>query len=323
MIRYAARHSMVYFFACFLKMVINDWMEGEGNEMYIDGVFSGGGVKGIALAGAYEALEEKGFRFKRLAGTSAGAIIAAFIASGYTSKEIHALIEEVDGEKLLDQRYSFLPLKMLQWVSIYWRLGLYKGDTIEKWIADLLRAKGIRVFGDLQKGSLRLIASDLTNGTMIVLPDDLVRYGLNPDMFPVARAVRMSCSIPYFFEPIKLKTDTDTATVVDGGVLSNFPIWLFSKERKRPVIGVTLAPRERERPRKNIRNAFELFGALFETMKDAHDARHIASRYEQNIIFLPVDDVMATDFHLTQQKKLALIELGKRQTELFLKQWTY
>lgn len=88
-------------------------------------------------------------------------------------------------------------------------------------------------------------------------------------------------------------------------------------------IGVTLAPRERERPKKNIRNAFELFGALFETMKDAHDARHIASRYEQNIIFLPVDDVMATDFHLTQQKKLALIELGKRRTELFLKQWTY
>lgn len=218
--------------------------------MYIDGVFSGGGVKGVALAGAYEALEEKGFRFARLAGTSAGAVIAAFIASGYSSKEIHALIEEVDGERLLDQRYSFLPLKMLQWVSIYWRLGLFKGDTLEKWIADLLRAKGVRVFGDLKKGSLRLIASDLTNGTMIVLPDDLVRYGLNPDMFPVARAVRMSCSIPYFFEPIKLKTDTGTATVVDGGVLSNFPIWLFSKERKRPVIGVTLAPNERERPKK-------------------------------------------------------------------------
>ncbi|PLS04980.1 patatin-like phospholipase family protein [Bacillus sp. FSL K6-1012] len=291
--------------------------------MYIDGVFSGGGVKGVALAGAYEALEEKGFRFARLAGTSAGAVIAAFIASGYSSKEIHALIEEVDGERLLDQRYSFLPLKMLQWVSIYWRLGLFKGDTLEKWIADLLRARGVRVFGDLKKGSLRLIASDLTNGTMIVLPDDLVRYGLNPDMFPVARAVRMSCSIPYFFEPIKLKTDTGTATVVDGGVLSNFPIWLFSKERKRPVIGVTLAPNERERPKKNIGNAFELFGALFETMKDAHDARHIASRYEQNIIFLPVDNVMATEFHLTQQKKLALIELGKSRTEQFLKQWTY
>ncbi|MBT2574458.1 patatin-like phospholipase family protein [Bacillus sp. ISL-51] len=291
--------------------------------MHIDGVFSGGGIKGVALAGAYEALEEQGFRFERLAGTSAGAIIAAFIAAGCTSREIHTIIDEVEEKQLLDQRFSFLPLKLLQWVSIYWRLGLYKGDTLEKWIAEKLKAKGIIVFGDLKKGSLRLIASDLTNGTMIVLPDDLPRYGLNPEMFPVARAVRMSCSIPYFFEPIKLKTDKGTSTVVDGGVLSNFPIWLFSKERKRPVIGISLSPHAKERPKKSIRNAFELFGALFETMKDAHDARHIATRYEQNIIFIPVEHVMATEFHLTEQKKLALIELGKSRTEQFLKQWTY
>ncbi|KXZ18529.1 patatin-like phospholipase family protein [Bacillus nakamurai] len=291
--------------------------------MHIDGVFSGGGIKGVALAGAYEALEEQGFRFERLAGTSAGAIIAAFIAAGYTSREIHSIIDEVEEKQLLDQRFSFLPLKLLQWVSIYWRLGLYKGDTLEKWIADKLKAKGIIMFGDLKKGSLRLIASDLTNGTMIVLPDDLPNYGLNPEMFPVARAVRMSCSIPYFFEPIKLKSDKGTSTVVDGGVLSNFPIWLFSKERKRPVIGISLSPRAKERPKNSIRNAFELFGALFETMKDAHDARHIATRYEQNIIFIPVEHVMATEFHLTEQKKLALIELGKSRTEQFLKQWTY
>ncbi|WBY44382.1 patatin-like phospholipase family protein [Bacillus velezensis] len=291
--------------------------------MQIDGVFSGGGIKGVALAGAYEALEEKGFRFERLAGTSAGAIIAAFIAAGYTSREVHSIIDEVDGRQLLDQRYSFLPLKILRWVSIYWRLGLYRGDMLEKWIADKLKAKGIIAFGDLKKGSLRLIASDLTNGTIIVLPDDLPRYGLNPEMFPVARAVRMSCSIPYFFEPIKLKTEKGTSTVVDGGVLSNFPIWLYSKERKRPVIGISLSPNEKERPKKSIRNAFELFGALFETMKDAHDARHIATKYEQNIIFIPVEHVMATEFHLTPQKKLALIELGKSRTEQFLKQWSY
>ncbi|MCY7955847.1 patatin-like phospholipase family protein, partial [Bacillus licheniformis] len=44
-----------------------------------------GGMKGVALVGAYEALEKRGFRFKRLAGTSAGSIIASFIAAGYTS----------------------------------------------------------------------------------------------------------------------------------------------------------------------------------------------------------------------------------------------
>ncbi|MFN2745373.1 MULTISPECIES: patatin-like phospholipase family protein [Bacillus] len=291
--------------------------------MYIDGVFSGGGMKGIALAGAYETLEKRGFRFKRLAGTSAGSIIASFIAAGYTSQEIRRMLEELNEGDLLDPRFSFLPLKLLQWVSIYWRLGLYKGDKLENWISAKLKEKGISVFGDFEKGKLKVIASDLTNGKMLVLPDDLHRYGLNPDRFSVARAVRMSCSIPYFFEPVKLKSSAGISTVVDGGVLSNFPIWLFTAEKKRPVLGVTLMPNEKERPKKTINNAFELFGALFETMKEAHDARHISTKHERNVIFLPVEEVLSTEFALSAEKKLALIELGKKRTELFLKQWTY
>lgn len=84
-----------------------------------------------------------------------------------------------------------------------------------------------------------------------------------------------------------------------------------------------LSPREEERPRNNIRNAIEMYGALFETMNEAHDARHIASRHEKNIIFLPVESILTTEFDLTEQKKLALIELGRSRTELFLKKWTY
>lgn len=167
--------------------------------MYIDGVFSGGGMKGIALAGAYEALEERGFRFKRLAGTSAGSIIAAFIAAGYTSKEIRRMLEELNERELLDPRFAFLPLKILQWASIYWRLGLYKGEKLENWVSEKLKEKGISVFGDFEQGKLKLIASDLTNGKMLVLPDDLTRYGLNPGRFSVARAVRMSRKDSLFF----------------------------------------------------------------------------------------------------------------------------
>ncbi|MCY8021141.1 patatin-like phospholipase family protein [Bacillus licheniformis] len=291
--------------------------------MYIDGVFSGGGMKGVALVGAYEALEKRGFRFKRLAGTSAGSIIASFIAAGYTSAEIRQMMEELNESELLDPRFSLLPLKLLQWASIYWRLGLYKGDKLENWISEKLKAKGISVFGDLEQGKLKLIASDLSNGKMLVLPDDLNRYGLNPGRFSVARAVRMSCSIPYFFEPVKLKSPLGISVVVDGGVLSNFPMWLFTTEKKRPVLGITLMPNEKERPKKSIKNAFELFGALFETMKEAHDARHIATKHERNIIFLPVEEVLSTEFAMSAEKKLALIELGKKRTELFLKQWTF
>lgn len=291
--------------------------------MYIDGVFSGGGAKGIALAGAYKVLENKGFHFVRVAGTSAGSIVAAFIAAGYTSKEMIALLKELNDDILLDQPFPYLPFKALRWISIYWRLGLYKGDTFENWLSVKLKNKGVNVFSDLRPHSLRVIASDLTNGKLMVLPDDLPSYGLNPDSFSVARAIRMSCSLPYFFEPVKLQTNQGVSIVVDGGVLSNFPIWLFSKHKKRPVIGVTLTANEKERPKNSIKHAFELFGALFETMRDAHDARHIASRHEKNIIFIPADHVMATDFSMTDEKKEALIELGKVKTESFLKQWSY
>ena len=60
--------------------------KGRESYMLIDGVFSGGGMKGFALVGAYQALEEKGYQFKRVAGTSAGAFWQCFIAAGYTGK---------------------------------------------------------------------------------------------------------------------------------------------------------------------------------------------------------------------------------------------
>ncbi|KKI92997.1 hypothetical protein WQ54_05660 [Bacillus sp. SA1-12] len=295
--------------------------------MYIDGVLSGGGIKGFALIGAYQALEENGYKFKRLAGTSAGSIIAAFIIAGYTAEEIAEMMEEVDLTMFLDERKSFLPFAFMKWISLYWNLGLYKGAKLEEWIISKLKKKGITTFADIPSGSLRIVASDLTNGRLIVLPDDLHKYGINPESFSVGRAVRMSCSLPYFFEPVRLASSTGSNIIVDGGVLSNFPIWLFYQSKKsvkaRPVLGIKLSSNEKERPKKIIRNAFDMFGALFETMKDAHDSRHISSKHEKNIIFLPVDHLVSTEWNLNEEKKLALIELGRSRTIEFLKTWTY
>ncbi|KOP76453.1 hypothetical protein AMS61_19600 [Bacillus sp. FJAT-21351] len=293
--------------------------------MYVDGVFSGGGIKGLALIGALQALEEKGLIFRRLAGTSAGSIICAFVAAGYTSEEIVEMMNEIELSSFLDQRMSFLPSSLTKWLFLYWKMGLYKGERLEKWISEKLRSRGIRTFADLPDQSLRIIASDLTNSTMLVLPDDLPKYQIDPNRFSVARAVRMSCSIPYFFEPVKLKS-TPSSLIVDGGVLSNFPIFLFDDDKslkKRPVIGVKLSPKDEERERNKIKNAVGLFSALFETMKDAHDARHISKRHEKNIIFLPVNQVFATEFTLTEERKEELIVFGKKRTRAFLKKWCY
>lgn len=236
-----------------------------------------------------------------MAGTSAGSIVASFIAAGYKSDEIIRMMDDMELGKFLEKNPSILPFKLMKWLNLYWRLGLYKGGKLEEWIAARLKERGVSTFGDLRPGSLKIVASDLTNGRIIVLPDDLPRYGLVPERFSVARAVLMSCSLPYFFEPVKLTSAEGTNIVVDGGVLSNFPIWLF-KEKARPVIGIKLSPRDEERPRNQIKNAIEMYGALFETMKDAHDARHISSRHERNIIFLPVESILTTEFDLSEQK---------------------
>ena len=294
--------------------------------MYIDGVFSGGGIKGLALVGACAAIEERGFRFKRVAGTSAGSLIAGLIAAGYTSTEMANLLDELDLKKFLDSRKTVFPSALTKWLFVYWRLGLYKGDELECWIAEVLAARGLRTFGDLAPDALRIIASDLTNGRLLILPDDLPKYGVDPRNFPVARAIRMSCSLPFFFEPVKLRDRVGSNIVVDGGVLSNFPMWLFDKDnvkKVRPVLGVKLSQNLIQQPTNNIKNALQMFEALFETMKDAHDSRYISRKHEKNIIFIPTEGNWTTEFQLSDEKKQELIALGKTNAEKFFKSWCY
>lgn len=292
--------------------------------MWIDGVFSGGGLKGFALVGAYQVLESQKFRFKRVAGTSAGAILAAFIAAGYNGQEIEEILEELDVATLLDPRKTILPLPFMKWVNVYRHLGLYRGKSLEKWFYKKLAAKGVYTFSDLPKGSLKLVASDLTNGKMIVLPDDLDDYQINASTFSVACALRMSCGIPFFFEPVTLKTGKGESIVVDGGVLSNFPLWIFDDangRKLRPTIGLKLSHRREEQCPQKINNGLNLFEALFATMKDAHDERYISRRHEKDVIFIPVEEYSATQFDLNEETKETLMEIGRHRTIEFLKNW--
>ncbi|SDM15017.1 patatin-like phospholipase family protein [Bacillus sp. OK048] len=294
--------------------------------MKIDGVFSGGGIKGFALIGAIEEIEKRGLQFERVAGTSAGSIVAAFIAAGYGSDEIERLLDELDLTKFLDSRKMVIPFPFAKWLFVYWKLGLYKGNELEKWIGEKLAAKGVRTFSDLPPQNLRIIASDLSNGRLVVLPDDLVKYGIAPGSFSIAKAVRMSCSIPYFFEPVKLKSMDGVNIIVDGGVLSNFPMWLFDRDnlqKIRPVIGIKLSANEYEHEKHQIKNAIQLFGALFETMKDAHDSRYISRRHEKNIIFIPSEGGLSIEFDLTDEKKQELFELGRNAAKKFFASWCY
>lgn len=292
--------------------------------MLIDGVFSGGGLKDFALVGAFQVLEEKGFRFQRVAGTSAGAILACFIAAGYTAKQIEVMLNEQDFKALLDPRKTIIPLSVMKWFSLYWNMGLYQGKALENWFLEKLAVKGVYTFGDLPDGVLKIVASDLTNGKIMVLPDDLPNYGISPETFPLARALRMSCGIPYFFEPVKLKVGHEKTIVVDGGALSNFPMWLFEdrdQNRQCPLLGLKISRTPNGSPGHKINNGLQLFEALFSTMQNAHDEKYISRKHEKDIIFIPVGDVSATQFDLDDEMKNELIARGRSCTEKFLETW--
>lgn len=293
--------------------------------MIIDGVFSGGGIKGFALVGGLQVLEEQGFVFQRTAGTSAGSILAALVTAGYTSYQIEQFFREMDISDLLDRRRSWLQFPISKWLLLYWKMGLYKGDALEAWISEKLALKGVVTFRDIAPNSLRIITSDITNGHLVVLPNDLRNYGLDPELFPVAKAVRMSCSVPYFFEPVKIRFGYQTNVFVDGAVLSNFPMWLFNNDHghgERPVIGLKLQGDEGTKPNK-VDNAIEMFTAVFKTMTGAHDSRYISKKHVNNIAFIPMKGISPLDFDLNEKEKDQLIQRGRDYTTKFLKGWTY
>ena len=74
-----------------------------GRMKKADGVFEGGGVKGIGLVGSLTVFEEEGYTdWQRVAGTSSGAIVASLLAAGYSALELQDLIMDLDYGQLLD-----------------------------------------------------------------------------------------------------------------------------------------------------------------------------------------------------------------------------
>lgn len=294
--------------------------------MQIDGVFSGGGIKAYAFIGALESIEAYNLNFERIAGTSAGAIIAGFIAANYTVNEIKELLDELDFKQFLDAPKLSKRFPFSKWFFLYFQMGIYKGERLEQWIYRALAAKDIYTFKDIKDGYLKVVISDLTLGKLIIIPDDLERvYGIHPASFPVATAIRMSAGFPYFFMPKKLQgKDMEKSIIVDGGLLSNFPLWIFENDvgpSKRPVLGVKLSSASEKGQQRVIKNAFDMFNALFSTMKQAHDARYISKTKQSNIIFVPVENVDTMDFNIDDVAKEYLIKTGKDSANTFLKYW--
>ncbi|MEY4480068.1 MAG: hypothetical protein RLZZ267_746 [Bacillota bacterium] len=294
--------------------------------MRINAVFEGGGVKGIGLVGAIKAAEEAGITFAKVAGTSSGALIAALLAAGYTATELEQLIRAAPYKEFLRQKkITFIPFIDYS-LRLIFKFGLHSGFALENWVSQLLAAKGIHTFKDLPENKLRIITSNISSGKMMVIPEDLTEYGMSQDTMKVATAVRMSCSIPLFFQPTKLRrTRKKSDYIVDGALLSNFPLWLFDEEgqeayQRTPTIGFQFVGRYRlGHP---VDGLFSFIKAIVATMVDAHDERYINTQNIFRTIKVPTLNVSATDFQLDDKKSQMLFASGFQAGQLFFKSFS-
>lgn len=211
--------------------------------------------------------------------------------------------------------------------------GVYKGEEFYQFMKELLAKKGVVYYGDLRDNSnlddvrwrwrFKCFAADITNERLVTWPDDAGMYGINPDYLEVAWSVRTSMSIPYFYRPMKL----NGTIFVDGGILSNFPIWLWDSPSAPtwPTFGILLDEQGQYDADNDIGFwPHEYFGALFGTMMKAHDRRFIRpGDYQYRTIKVPVSGVKTTDFGISSAKKEELYHGGFRAAKDFLFNWRW
>ncbi|WP_144207088.1 patatin-like phospholipase family protein [Mycobacterium tilburgii] len=298
-----------------------------------DLVFQGGGVRGIGLVGAVDALTAAGYKFPRVAGTSAGAIVASLVAAlqvaGEPMSRLAEIMRSIDYRKFLDRTLiGHIPL-VGGGLSLLLSEGVYRGDYLEQLLAGLLADLGVRTFGDLRTGeepeqfafSLVVTASDLSRRRLVRIPWDLDSYGLDPNDFLVACAVHASAAIPYVFQPVRVAG----ATWVDGGLLSSFPVELFDRSEPRwPTFGVRLSARPGIPPTHPVHGPVSLGLAAIETLVGNQDNAYVDDPCTvRRTIFVPAEDVSPIDFDIPAQQRNALYDRGLVAAQKFLAEWNY
>jgi hypothetical protein len=239
------------------------WWREQGITRYVAGVFEGGGAKGIVYRGALEAMVENADGpcwFSAVAGASAGAITATLIAAGLEPAQVSAEAERARGKLRKPTRLNG-SLRVRDGASYL------DQDSLADWLREVLerqvgelggRGGGSVTFEELHRLTcieLDVVAVDLKRQRLVIF-----NHRLTPKC-QVSEAVVASAAIPLAFEwrPLRLPQPPsgDFGIIVDGGVMANFPTFVFKDPSFRewaclpphppwvPVLGFLLDEQDR------------------------------------------------------------------------------
>jgi NTE family protein len=316
------------------------------------GIFEGGGAKGLAHIGALKAAEERQVRFMGVAGTSAGSIVAALVAAGYRADQLYdprqaigkrgpfekdflEFFDRQEWDRLValkeDAERTFQrasPIGLFCKAPWFYRRnrrvlqrlaqnrGFFSTTVFAQWLQSLLAEKvrgtgpeGRVLFHDI-KLPLKIVATDTTNQTIKV-------FGNREDETPhevVCVAVAASISIPFFFIPFGWGPLGQRVELVDGGLLSNFPAWVFDAERLQrgpltPTLGFRLVEKGVQSSDPSVLLGFAT--RLFTTALSGDNLLEV--RRVENLQVIPLEVRASTfDFAMTDASKEDLYGDGLR-----------
>lgn len=305
-------------------------------------------MKGIGLVGAVSTLADAGYAFPRVAGSSAGAVVAALVAAlqqaGEPMSRLVEVMRAVDYRRFRDVGgLGRLPV-VGRGLSLLAHDGLFEGRYLEDFLTGALGELGVSTFGDLQlaateeaaeglppEHAYRLVVpvSDLSRRRLALLPWDLPGYDTDPDDYPVARAVRASAAIPFFFRPVRQPTRSGVATWVDGGLLSNFPVGLFDRadslDPRWPTFGVRLTTRPATPPTTPpVEGPLAIGTAALDTLLTDQGNSYLDDPCTvQRSVFVPTSGVSVVDFDIDRETQERLYDSGRTAAEEFLQTWDF
>lgn len=316
-------------------------------------VLEGGGIRGMAYGGALQVLEQRGVlqSIEQVGGTSAGSIVGLLVSLGYTAREIDSLIRGLQIEKFNDGGGGLLG----KYNRTKHNYGMYKGDVFERWLEKIVARRTGNAFTTFA-GLDSLAAANPQRfkmfscvGTNLTKQQAEIFSVKHSPALPLKTAVRISCSIPLFYEPVLLDSSLQVVTkpekgklydvYVDGGMLANYPISLFDTCRfggnplfcdstwyNPQTLGLKLERTEQVQqfsqsstdiPPYPIGSLDDYFGAFLNLLMGTANRKPHLYNEAGRTIYIPYGNIASKPRKMSAKEKELLFNNGRQAAEYF------
>lgn len=200
---------------------------------------SGGGIRGIAHAGALKALEDNGIKVEAIGGSSSGALISSLYALGYSPYYIYILFKRyakdlvgMNTTPIISEIKNYITNKRIQ------IKGLKADNSLEEAYDRLASRKGVKTIKDIKNMPIVIPAVDIGKGKEYIFTNRIPSDTQDKEQYitdiSIGKAVKASSCFPAIFCPCEFKDHI----FLDGGVLDNIPVSEVKKQGADKVIAI-------------------------------------------------------------------------------------